>query len=75
MPFEKDPNEKGAIWKRIGARGEWLSICINDEWYVAFPTNSKGRSGKGPDYRIMLQKPREVPPEPATKNDDDEAPF
>jgi uncharacterized protein (DUF736 family) len=73
MAWEKDPNEVGAVWKKTGAKGEYLSINFKGEWFVAFATKSKGQSGKGPDYRIMIQKPREQMPQ--TTTEDSDAPF
>lgn len=57
MPFEKDPNEIGALWEHTGAKGQWFSGVINGVKVVVFSTNAK--SEMAPTHRVLLSKPKE----------------
>lgn len=57
MPFEKDPNEIGALWEHNGAKGQWFSGVINGVKVVVFSTNAK--SEKAPTHRVLISKPKE----------------
>ena len=67
-PYKKDPDEAGAIWIKEGASGEYLSISIGDERYVAFKNKFK-KEAKHPDWIVKRSKPREQPPEPTGEGD------
>lgn len=59
MPFEKDPNELGALWKKTSSAGhEYLSGTINGVDVVCFLNTKK--TGKQPDYRVMKSQPRDA---------------
>lgn len=65
MPFEKDPDEIGALWTKSGRKGDYFtgSIEMNGEKHaiVIFPNGNK-RSDKSPDFRILKAKRREDAP-------------
>lgn len=54
------PKSPGAIWRKQGQKGEWLSISIELDGvkhsFVAFP-NQKKKSDSSPDY--WIQAPRD----------------
>lgn len=56
MPYEKDPNEVGALWIKSGRKGEFLSGTINGEPVVCFRNDRK--TGKQPDWRVLKSQPR-----------------
>lgn len=60
MPFEKDPDEIGALWEKESARGTYMTGVINGEKVVVFK-NAKG-GGKAPTWRVLKSKPREAAP-------------
>jgi uncharacterized protein (DUF736 family) len=80
MPFEKDPNELGVLWKKTSARGEYFtgSIEINGEKtaLVVFANGNK-KSDKAPDYRILRSVKREPVSVggPVQTIDDSDIPF
>ena len=57
MPFEKDPNEIGALWLRDGRKGPFLSGQINGLDVICFPVQSE--NPKAPAWRVMKSEPRE----------------
>lgn len=58
MPFEKDPNELGALWEKTGAKGPYMTGTINGEAVVLFRNGNK-RSERAPDWRVLKAKKRE----------------
>ena len=63
MPeYEKSP---GAVWKKQGKKGEYLSISIDIDGvkhsFVAFQ-NERKKSDNSPDYWIQPPRDREAPP-------------
>lgn len=68
MPYEKDPDELGALWIRTGARGEFLSGVINGQDVVAF-RNTVKKSHKQPDYRVMKSRPKPDANKPPATDD------
>lgn len=60
MPFEKDPNEIGALWLRSGNKGDYLTGEINGQAVVCFAINSK--NPKAPHWRVLKSQPREDKP-------------
>lgn len=58
MPFEKDPNEIGALWEHSGAKGQWFSGTINGTKVVIFATNAKGE--KAPTHRVLISKKKDA---------------
>lgn len=83
MPYEKDPNEIGALWVKAGRKGEFLSGTINGEQVVCFRNDRK--TGKQPDWRVLKSQPRDEATEPDRRRphnanaprptEDDEIPF
>jgi hypothetical protein len=69
-PYKKDPDEVGAIWVKQGAQGEYLSLSMNGQYFVAFKNKFK-KEAKHPDWVIKKSKPK---PEPRP-DDGDPAPF
>lgn len=59
MPFEKDPNEIGALWEKQSSRGTYMTGTINGVKVVVFH-NGKKNSDKSPDWRVLKSKPREA---------------
>ena len=57
MPFEKDPNELGALWIRDGRKGQFLSGQIDGVDVICFPVQSQ--NPKAPAWRVMKSEPRE----------------
>ena len=55
MPFEKDPDELGALWVKNGQRGEYMTGVINGVNVVCFRTTKGGE--KAPTWRVMKSKP------------------
>jgi hypothetical protein len=56
MPFEKDPNEIGALWLHDGPKGPYMTGEINGEKVVCF--RSKSGSAKAPAWNVLKSKPR-----------------
>lgn len=66
MPFERDPNEIGALWVRTSRNGnEFMSGKINGVDVVCFRNGKK--QGKQPDWRVMKSEPK---PDTSTPIDD-----
>jgi hypothetical protein len=59
MPFEKDPNEIGALWEKSSAKGPYMTGTINGVRVVLFKNGNK-RGEKSPDWRVMKSQPRET---------------
>jgi hypothetical protein len=57
MPYEKDPNELGALWLKTGRKGEYLTGEIGGVKVVCFPVEK--RSEKSPAWRVLKSKPRD----------------
>lgn len=77
MAFEKDPNELGALWKKTGAKGEYLTgtIEVNGQKInvVCFATNNDPGSNR-PAWRVLKSVPKADKPE-ASDVDDRSIPF
>ena len=58
MPYEKDPNEIGALWLKQGSKGPYLTGTINGVNVVCFQ-NTRNTSDKQPEYRVLKSTPRE----------------
>jgi hypothetical protein len=54
MPFEKNPDEIGALWAKNGAKGPYLTGEINGVKVVCFAAKP---TEKGPAWRVMKSKP------------------
>lgn len=63
MPFEKNPDELGALWIKTSTRGEYMTGTINGEPVVLFRNDRKAPGSKAPDWRVMRPKPREDKPD------------
>lgn len=57
MPFEKDPNEIGALWEKSSAKGPYMTGTINGERVVIFKNGNK-RGEKSPDWRVLKSQPK-----------------
>lgn len=53
MPFEKDPNDIGALWLKSSARGEYMTGTINGVAVVVFQNTKKTPGSKQPDWRVL----------------------
>lgn len=60
MPFEKDPDEIGALWIRSGSKGDFLSGTINGQDVICF--RSKSSNPKAPAWHVKKSKPKEDMP-------------
>lgn len=70
MPFEKDPNEIGALWERDSPKGPYMTGEIGGVKVVCFPIKSTNE--KAPTWRVLKSKPRDGAP----KSDaDDSIPY
>ena len=67
MPYEKDPNEIGALWEKSSGKGPYMTGKIGDVAVVLFKNGNK-RNDKAPDWRVLKAKKRE-------EAEDDGAPF
>lgn len=59
MPFEKKPDDIGALWTKSGNRGEWMSGTINGVNVVCFRNDRKQPGDKQPDWHVLKAKPRD----------------
>lgn len=59
MPFEKDPNEIGALWVKSGRKGDYMTGTIGGVKVVLFK-NSRKNSDKSPDWRVLKSVPKPV---------------
>jgi hypothetical protein len=62
LPFEKDPNEIGALWLKSGNKGEYMTGVIDGVNVVCFAV--KANSPKAPTWRVLKSVPRDEKPEP-----------
>ncbi len=70
MPFERDPNELGVLWKKTGRRGEYFTGKIGDQGVVVFATNST--NAKAPTHRILKAQPKQDSADQRVKDDADD---
>jgi hypothetical protein len=56
--MEKDPNELGALWEKVGAKWPYMTGTIGGERVVVFKNGNKN-SEKSPDWRVLKAKPKE----------------
>ena len=80
MPFEKDPNEIGALWLHNGPKGEYMTGEINGEKVVCF--RGKSQSPKAPAWNVLKSRPkadaapaREMHNANTSQPDDSDIPF
>lgn len=66
----RDPNELGALWIKIGGRGEYMTGQINGQPVVVFRNGRKAEGSKAPDWRVMKPKTKA-----AAQADDDSIGF
>lgn len=57
MPFERDPNELGALWEKSGPKGPYFTGTISGVKVVVFK-NTKKNSEKSPDWRVLKSQPK-----------------
>ena len=57
MPFEKNPDDLGALWEKQGAKGPYLSGTINGVAVVCF--RNKSDNPKAPAWRVLKSKPKD----------------
>lgn len=58
MPYEKNPDEIGALWIKRSKNGvEFMSGTINGVDVVCF--RSKGTSERAPAWNVLRSKPRD----------------
>lgn len=58
-------NELGALWRRQGKNGPFLSGEIDGQPVIVFPVTNK-KNPKMPDFRVLRGNPRPQPkPQPA----------
>lgn len=66
MPYEKDPNEIGALWNKTTSAGKQymtgkLTIGSLELNVVCFSNTSKN-SEKHPDWRVLISQPKSQEP-------------
>lgn len=59
--FKKDENERGALWIKQSARGEYMTGTIDGQPVVVFRNEKKAPGSKAPDYRVLKAKPKGAP--------------
>lgn len=55
-PFEKDPNEVGVLWEKIGPKGPYMTGTVGDTKVVVFRNVKKVKENQ-PDWRILKSVP------------------
>jgi len=60
--FKKNEDERGALWIKSSARGEFFSGIIDGEAVVVFRNDKKAPGSKAPDYLVLKAKPRDQAP-------------
>lgn len=79
MPYEKDPNELGALWTKNGAKGEYMTgtLEFNGEKVNIVCFKQQKRGEKSPDWRVLKSVPRDQAQaaRPAADIDKSEIPF
>jgi uncharacterized protein (DUF736 family) len=61
MPYEKDENELGVLWKKTGSHGDYFTgtLEINGEKQaIVVFSNANKKSEKAPDFRILKSRPK-----------------
>lgn len=58
MPFEKNPDEIGALWLKTGAKGEYMTGEIGGVKVVCFKNTRAENSEKAPAWRVLKSKPQ-----------------
>jgi hypothetical protein len=56
MPFEKNPDDLGALWEKQSAKGPYMTGTINGVNVVCFPNTSD--NPKAPTWRVLKSKPK-----------------
>lgn len=69
MPFERDPDEIGALWEKEGKRGTYMTGTVNGEPVVLFRNDRKAPGSKHPDWRIMKSRPKDAAPRDQARRD------
>lgn len=70
MPYEKDPNEIGALWIKTSSAGkEYMTGTVNGERVVIF--RAKKGSDKSPDWRVLKSVPKDSAPARSEADDSD----
>lgn len=68
MPFEKKPEDLGALWMRSSKKGDYMTGKINGVDVVCFP--NKSTNPKAPQWRVLKSTPKtERPAQPADDMD------
>jgi hypothetical protein len=58
MPYEKNPDEIGALWIKTSRNGvEFMSGTVNGVDVVCF--RSKSKSDKAPAWNVLKSKPKD----------------
>jgi uncharacterized protein (DUF736 family) len=61
MPFEKDPNEIGALWNKTTSAGKpYMTGTVNGVKVVVF--QAKVGSEKSPNWRVLKSVPKDAAP-------------
>jgi hypothetical protein len=58
MPFERDPDDLGALWEKSSAKGTYMTGKIGDQAVVIFKNDRKAAGSKAPDWRVMRPRKR-----------------
>lgn len=58
MPFEKKPDDLGALWEKTGPKGDYMTGEINGVKVVCFKNRSD--NPKAPAWRVLRSKPKDA---------------
>lgn len=57
---QRDDREVGALWRKQGEKGPFLTGEIHDQPVLVFPVRNK-KNPKMPDFRVLRGEPRRAP--------------
>ena len=79
MPFEKNPDEIGALWLHSSAKGDYMTgeVSIDGVTTKIVCFRSKSTSPKAPAWNILKSKPKVdmAAPPAGTYNANEDVPF
>ena len=60
--FKKNEDERGCLWVKQSARGEYMTGTIDDQPVVVFRNEKKVEGDKQPTWRVLKSKPKSDEP-------------
>jgi len=55
---EKNASERGALWDKTSARGQYMTGVIDGQPVVVFRNDRKTPGSKQPDWRVLKSEPK-----------------